>query len=82
MFGNYHKRPWRTKGKKLGGLTRKLLETRTGDMTSIDQMESDQPGIIPQVTGAIKHAIFWESTAFVDHYYDHYYAHLMRVTSS
>ena len=49
-------------------------------MTSIDQMVYSQPGLIPEVTGDLTHAIFWSSTVFVDHYSNYYYAHLMRGT--
>ena len=49
-------------------------------MTSIDQMVYSQPGIIPQFTGALTHAIFWAATVFLDHYSD--YTHIVRGTSS
>ena len=44
-------------------------------------MVSDQPGIIPQFTGDLTHAIFWADTVFVDQYSNYFYAHLMRGTS-
>ena len=61
---------------------RKPSETRPGAVTSIDQMVSAQPGIIPQVTGCLTHVIFWESTVFVDHYSYYCYTHLMRGASA
>ena len=51
-------------------------------MTSIDQMVSFQQGLIPQVTGYLTHAIFWEATVFVDHYYNYCSTHFMRGTSA
>ena len=40
LFGNPHKRPWRTKGKLSYGSIRKSSYTRPRAMTSIDQMVS------------------------------------------
>ena len=51
-------------------------------MASIDNMVSNQPGIIPQVTGDLIHTRFWATTVFVYYYSDYCYAHLMRGTSS
>ena len=51
-------------------------------MTSIYQMVSVQPGIIPQITGDLTHTRFWVSNVLVDHYYDYCYTHLMRLTSA
>ena len=41
-----------------------------------------QPGIIPQVSGAINHTRFWATIVFVDDYSKYCYAHLMRGTSA
>ena len=71
IFGNVHKRPWRTKGKQSSGSIRNPSENRTRDMTSIDQMVYAKPGIITQFTGAINHTRFWSSTVFMDHYSDY-----------
>ena len=51
-------------------------------MTSIDHIVSAQPGLTPQVTGALTYERFWEDTVFVDHYYNYCYANLMRGTSA
>ena len=67
IFGKSHKRPWSTKGKHSGRPIRKPLDTRPGAMTSIEQIVSAQPGIIPQVTGYLTHERFWTSNIFVDH---------------
>ena len=58
LFVNSHKIPWRTKGKHLGGSTRRPSDTTPVAMTSIDQMVSAKPGLTPQVTGFLTHAIF------------------------
>ena len=80
LFGNYHKKPCSTKGKHSGGSISNHLETRPGAMTSIDHMVSAQPGIIPQVSGALTHEIFWPATVFLDHYSKYFYACFMRGT--
>ena len=51
-------------------------------MTSIYQMISAQPGLIPQVTGDLTHTIILAASVFVDHYYRYCYAYLIRGTSS
>ena len=51
-------------------------------MTSIEQMVSDQPGLKPQVTGALTHVRLWAATIFTDKNCDYRYAHLMRGTSA
>ena len=45
-------------------------------------MVSSQPGLIPQVTGALTHARLWAATIFLDHYSNYFYSHLTRGTSS
>ena len=82
LFGNFHKRIWRTKGKRSYRLFSKPSETRPGAMTSIDHMVSAQPGIILQFTGDLTHSRLWSSTVFVGHYSYYCYTHLIRVTSS
>ena len=71
-----------TKGKHSRRSIRNPSETRPGDMNSIDQMVSAQPGIIPQVTGDLTHARFLAETVFMDHYSDYCYTHLMKGTSA
>ena len=68
LFGEPHKRPRRTKGKRSDRSISETLENRTREMTSIDQMVSDQPGLIPQVTGDLTHTRLWEATVIVYHY--------------
>ena len=58
LFGKYHKRPWRTKGKRSCGSIRKPSDTRLRDMTYTDQMVYAQSGIIIKVTGDLTHTRF------------------------
>ena len=82
LFVNYHKRICRTKAKHSGGSISNPLETITRYMTSIDQMISSQPGIIPQSIGSITHAVLWEATVFVDHYSYYCYSFPISGTSA
>lgn len=77
QFGQAHRRPWRTKGKK-GGSIRKKEQTAPGDGVSIDQIISAQPGLIPQMSGFLTSQRLWGCTTFVDHVSDYVYVHLMR----
>ena len=79
LFGKFHKRPWRTKGKHSGGSIRKTSDTRPGATTAIDHMVSAQPGIISQVTRDLTHMKFWAATIFVDHYSYYRYTKLIRL---
>ena len=76
-----HKRSRRTRGKHSSGSIRKTSDTRPRGMTSIDQMVSARPELIPKVTRYLTHARFWSTTVFVDHYSDYCYTQLMRGTS-
>ena len=67
LFGKLHKRSWREKSKHSGGSIRNPSETRPMTMTSIDQVVSSQPGIIPQVAWDLTHSRFCAAAIFVDH---------------
>ena len=77
QFGQAHRRPWRTKGKKSGSI-RKKEQVAPGDGVSIDQIISAQPGLIPQMAGFLTSQRLWGCTTFVDHVSDYVYVHLMR----
>ena len=77
QFGTAHRRPWRVKGKKSGSI-RKENEKKPGDGTSIDQIVSAQPGLIPQMAGFLTNERLWGTTTFVDHVSDFVYVHLMK----
>ena len=76
-FGTAHRRPWRTKGKKSGSI-RKDDQVKPGDGTSVDQIVSAQPGLIPQMAGFLTSDRIWGATTFCDHVSDFVYVHLMR----
>jgi len=77
QFGQAHCRPWRTKGKKSGSI-RCDEHKEPGDGTSIDQIISAQPGLIPQMSGFLTGDRIWGATTFCDHVTDYVYVHLMR----
>ena len=77
VFGTAHKRPWRTKSKKRKSI-RKESDNAPGKKTSVDQIVSAQPGLIPQMSGFLTNLRINGATVFVDHYSDHVYVYLMR----
>jgi hypothetical protein len=52
LFGQAHKRPWRSKSKEKHPI-RKLTDDAPGKRSSLDQMVSAQPGLIPQMSGRL-----------------------------
>ena len=72
-----HCRPWRAKN-KVGGSIRRASKTQPGDGTSVDQIVSAQPGLIPQMAGFLTSDRIWGTTNFCDHASDFVYIHLMR----
>ena len=77
QFGQAHRRPWTSKGKKYRPIQKKS-ETKPGDGVSVDQIVSAQPGLIPQMSGFLTHERIWGATTFVDHVSDYVYVHLMK----
>ena len=77
QFGQVHKRPWRSKGKRSNPI-RKKSDNNIGDCVSTDQIVSAQPGLVPQMNGFLTSYRIWGVTIFVDHVTDYTYAHLMR----
>ena len=77
QFGKQHRKPWRTKGSP-GGSIRKATQTKPGDGTSVDQIVSAQPGLVPQMSGALTSDRIWGATIFVDHVTNYVYCHLMK----
>ena len=50
IFGQAHKRPWRTKA-KITHHIRKKSDNEPGKRVSVDQIVLAQPGLIPQMSG-------------------------------
>eukprot|EP00957_Ditylum_brightwellii_P118508 9038413-Ditylum_brightwellii.AAC.1 len=51
MLGEAHRKQWRSKGGR--GSIKKENEKEPGDGTSIDQLVSNQPGLVPQLSGKL-----------------------------
>ena len=77
QFDRAHCRPWRRKGKDSGSIC-KLNKVQPGDGTSVDQIVSTQPGLIPQMAGFPTSDRIWGTTNFCDHVSNFVYVHLMR----
>lgn len=77
IFGTAHCRPWRTKSKTSHPI-RKKTDNTPGACTSLDQIVSAQPGLIPQMSGKLTILRVNSATVFVDHYSDLVYVYLMR----
>ncbi len=75
-FGQAHKRPWRTLGKRSNPIRSKEHDSPE-DCVSTDQMVSAQPGLVPQMSGFLTSERIWGITLFVDHATDWTYGHLM-----
>ena len=80
MFGQAHRRPWRSKKTKDGKESniRKESDNKPGACVSIDQLVSAQPGLVPQISGRLTSARIWAATVYLDHFTRHVYVHLMR----
>lgn len=70
-----HRTPWRTKG-KLHHI-RRDTDTKPGDGTSTDQMESSVLGLVQQAVGTLTRRRIVGAMIFVDHAMDYTYPHLM-----
>ena len=80
MFGTSRKRQWRTKGKKSGSIN-KETDNNPGSRVSVDQLQSSNPGLVPQLSGKITSARIWPAQLIVEHFSDLTYMHLMGITS-
>ena len=47
---------------------------------SVDQIQSDQPGLVPQLSGKLKSARIWADQVMVVHFSGLIYVHLIRST--
>ena len=80
LFGKQHRRPWRT-SKSDGGSIRQANDDAPGKRTSIDQLVSAQPGLVPLASGYLSSDRIVGATIFVDHFTGYVYTHLMRSLS-
>ena len=81
LYGKQKRRPWRTKG-VAGGQHKIKKATRPGECVSVDQLQSETPGLLPQTSGKLTTSRFKVATIFVDHYSALDYVHVQESTSA
>ena len=80
QFVQYHRCTWHTEGKKIGSI-QTPAQKDPGNVISVDQIVSAQPGLIPKMSGFPTNQRLWGCTTFVYHVSDYVYVHLMRYLS-
>ena len=77
ILGKQHRRPWRRKGQRKS--IRKKSQSRAGEGTSVDQLESRHPGLVPQTKGFHRTTQrYVGATIFVDHATGFTYVHMIK----
>jgi hypothetical protein len=71
--------PWRTKGNIQANV---FKATQPGQVISVDQLQSTQPGFVAQLKGKLTVQRYKVATVFVDHFSGLRYAHMQTSTSS
>eukprot|EP00957_Ditylum_brightwellii_P149126 11356329-Ditylum_brightwellii.AAC.1 len=65
MFGQVHRKPWRTKSKT--NEIRDDEDQEQGNGASTDQLVSNQPGLVLQISGNLTSQRITGATVHVDH---------------
>ena len=76
IFGTERRSKWKTKGNKSGSI-RKETDNKPGYGISVDQLQSYQPGLVPQFLGEITRARIWYTQVMVYHFSDLTYVRLV-----
>ena len=79
QYGKMTKCPWRVKGENKG--TTKTA-TRPGQIVSVDQLESNTPGLIAQLKGKLTLQRYKYATVFVDQFSGYTFVYLQRRLTS
>ena len=79
QYGKMAKRPWRVKGDSKQ-TTR--VATRPRQVVSVDQLESNSPGLIAQLKGKLMQQRYKYAMAFVDQYSGYTFVYLQRRLTS
>ena len=80
MFVTASRMQWITKVNKSESI-RKDTDNNPVSGVSVYQLQSDPPGIVPQLSGKITIAHIWDAQVMVDHFSNLTYVHLMRSTN-
>ena len=68
------------KGNKAGPV-RKETDNKPEAAVSVDQPQSDYPGLVPQISGKLTSTRIWVAQVMVEHFSDITYVHLIKSTS-
>ena len=79
MFGSSRRRICITKGNKSSSI-RKETDNNPGAAFSVDQLHSDQAGLVSQFSEKITSEHIWYAQVMVDHFSDLTYVHLVKRT--
>ena len=79
MFVTASRRQWRTKVKKYGFIRNKTYNT-PGNGVLVDQLQSYQPGLVPQLSGTLTSVRIWAAQVMVDHFSYLNYGSLVKIT--
>ena len=80
MFQTASRRQWRTKGNKSGSIG-KETDKNPGVSVLLDQLQSNQTILVPQLLGKLTGVCSWASQVMVDHFSELTYVKIMRSTS-
>ena len=79
QYGKMTKRPWRVKGDNKNNTK---TATKPGQIISVDQLESNTPGLIAQLKGKLMQQRYKYATVFVDQFSGYTFVYLQkRITS-
>ena len=79
QYGKMTKRPWRVKGEDKKATK---TATRPGQIVSVDQLESNTPGLIAQLKGKLTQQRYKYATVFVDQFSGYTYVYLQKRLTS
>ena len=80
LLGQAHRKPWRFKRTKDGGLSslRGKDISKPAETIGCDQLISAQPGLVPQSKGLLTRARIWAATIYVDYVTGYVHVGLMQ----
>ena len=81
LFGKATRRPWRDKPKKDSKPSKLRIANHPGQTISVDQMESNTPGLIAQMKGSLTTKRYKVATIFVDNYSGYSFIYFQNSTS-
>ena len=79
QYGKMTKRPWRVKGEDKKATK---MATRPGQIVSVDQLESNTPGLIAQLMGKLTQQRYKYATVFVDQFSGYTFVYMQKQLTS